>query len=374
MKIALVRGDFAAPSEFVNFKPLLEKNEITIFTGRIPVWNLEKINGFKIIKLFSPVDLNFGKVSRMRMAILNRLFTDAHLLLGLEEKLKGYDIAHSAETYFRFTQQCINAKEKGFVKKVVSSVWENIPHNNEGIRGRKAYKTKAFEKIDLFLAITQGAKTALVKEGCSPAKILVLKPGIDLNVFKPSSLKNNEKEIILLFVGRLVEEKGVLEIVEMFKGLLREFPNIKLNISGTGPLYRTIDEQIKNRKLKSVELLGNVAFDQMPNVYRNSDIFVHYPIGSRTWVEQYGMVLVEALASGLAVLALDKGSIREVLGTGGVITDEKNFKTQLKRIIQDRSLRDKLKKKSRKYARDNYDSKDYAAKIEKIYNNLLRNK
>ena len=372
MKIALVRGDFAAPSEFINFQPLLKENQITIFTGRFPVWNLKKIGDFKIIKLFSPVDLNFGKVSRWRMAILNRLFTDAHLLFGLERKLKGYDIAHGAETYFRFTQQCIDAKDKGYVKKVVSSVWENIPGNNEGIWGRKEYKAKAFKKVDMFLAITSGAKKALVEEGCDPSKIVVLKPGIDLNNFKPPNSKNKRTTINLLFVGRLVVEKGVLEVIQMFKDLLLDFPNIKLTISGNGPLFETINEQIGSGQLKQVSLLGSVPYDQMSDVYRNADIFIHYPIGSKTWIEQYGMVLVEALASGLAVLALDKGSIREVIGTGGAIANEKSFKNKLKEIIQNRSYRESLKKKSRKYALDNYDSRIYAKEIEKIYNKLLK--
>lgn len=373
MKIALVRGDFAAPSEFINFKPLLKSNDISIITGRIPVWNLEKIKGFRIIRLPSPVDLNFGKVSRWKMAILNRIFTDAHLLFGLEKKLKGYDIAHSAETYFRFTQQCIDAKDKGYVKKVVSSVWENIPHNNEGIWGRRKYKTNAFEKVDMFLAITNGAKKTLVEEGCSPSKIVILRPGIDLSKFSPSKSEDKRTEINLLFVGRLVAEKGALEVIQMFDELSREFPNIKLTISGNGPLYGRIKIRIDSGDLKQIELLGSVPYDQMPNVYRNADIFIHYPIGSKTWVEQYGMVLVEAMSSGLAVLALDKGSIKEVIGKGGVIANEKNFKSELKRIIKNPSYRNRLKKISRQYALDNYDAKDYAKKIEKIYNKILNN-
>ena len=371
MKIALVRGDFAAPSEFYNFEDIAIKNTVILFTGKFPVWDLRSIKSIKIKKLFSPVDLNLGKISLWKMAILNRIFTDAHVLFGLENQLKGFDIAHSAETYFSYTQQCIDAKKKGYVRKIVSSVWENIAFNNEGIKGRKEFKKNAFENVDMFLALTQKAQDVLIEEGCDPKKITVLKLGIDINKFKPTT-QPNSNEIKLLFVGRLIREKGILEIIDIFQKINRELPNTRLIISGIGYLYGQIESRIKNGELRSVTLMGKVDYDQMPKIYNSCDIFIHYPIGSKTWNEQYGMVLLESLACGLPVIALNKGSIKEVLGEGGVIVKEKYFKRELIRLIHDTSHRKALKKKARKYALDNYDSRKYAIKLEKIYNMLLQ--
>ena len=88
MKIAIVRGDFAAPGELPNFFPLAVHNQLSLFTGFFPVWNLGNTYGIKVEKLISPVDLNFGKISRFKMALLNRIFIDAHKLFGLENKLQ----------------------------------------------------------------------------------------------------------------------------------------------------------------------------------------------------------------------------------------------------------------------------------------------
>ncbi len=117
--------------------------------------------------------------------MLNRLFTDAHYLFGLENLLKGFDLVHSAETYFHYTQQCLNAKKRGYVKKVIATVYENIPFNNEGIWGRRAFKARARRELDHIVAISQKAKEALILEGADPKKILVIGHYIDTKRFFP---------------------------------------------------------------------------------------------------------------------------------------------------------------------------------------------
>ena len=72
-----------------------------------------------------------------KMPILNRMFTDAHYLLGLEDRLKGFDLVHTAETYFRYTQQCLDAKKKGYVKKVIATVLETIRLTTKAFGGGK---------------------------------------------------------------------------------------------------------------------------------------------------------------------------------------------------------------------------------------------
>ena len=185
MKIAIVRGDFLGGWEVPVFTPWLKKHEVTIFTGKNPVNKVIIPPGFKVEKLFSPVDLNFGKISRWKMAILNRLFIDAHVLFGLEEKLKGFDVAYTGETSYFFTLQCIWAKRQGFVKKVIVHCFENIPFNNEKIWGRKWLKQTVLHQADKFIVPTEGARKVLLLEGANPDKITLLKPGIDLEHFKP---------------------------------------------------------------------------------------------------------------------------------------------------------------------------------------------
>lgn len=360
MKIAIIRGDFASPWELQNFKPLAKKHELVLFTGLRPVNDLSSLSWLKIIKLPSPVDLDFGRFSRFTMAITNRLFTDAHVLFGLEKELQGFDIAHCAETYYSYTQQCIRAKELGYIKKVVSTVWENIAGNNEGISGRQGFKKNSFKNIDRFLAVTEGAKHALIKEGCPEEKIIILKPGIDLSYFYKRPFIEKKDKIRLLFVGRLVAEKGILDLVNIFLRLRKKHTNIEFNIVGDGLL---------NPKIKgsAVNYLGKISYDNMPELYSQNDIFIHYPIGSKTWQEQYGMVLIEAMACGLPVVGLDKGSVKEVVGLGGFVVSQSKYLRTLEELIINNVLRKGLSKKAKEFTRKNYNSLTYAKNLEKIY-------
>ena len=130
---------------------------------------------------FPPMDLSEFPY---KMPVLNRLFIDAHYLWGLEEKLRGFDIVHTAETYFHYTQQCLNAKGKA---KVIATVLENIPFNNEGIWGRKAFKARARRELDHIVALTHKTKEALIAEGADTRKMSVIPHFIDTKRFLPET-------------------------------------------------------------------------------------------------------------------------------------------------------------------------------------------
>jgi len=377
MKLAIIRGDFASPWELQNFTPLCKSENVSLYTGLFPVSNLGSLTEFKIIKLLSPADINFGRVSRIKMAIVNRMFGDAHFLFGLENNLKKVDIAHCAETYFGFTQQAINAKRMGFVKRVVSTVWENIPFNNESIPERKKFKIRSYNNIDLFLAPTQGAKNALIAEGVSAKKIKVLQPGVDLshfskkNVIKYRNLTLNTN-IKILFVGRLVEEKGIRDILNIYLEIKKEFPNIELIIVGNGPLSSLVTNTIFENKDSNITWYPSISYDDMPKIYSISDIFIHNSKGSSTWLEQYGMVIIEALSCGLPIIALNKGSLPEIIGTAGLLANlVSDLKNNLIKLIQNEKIRENLSRKAVVLAKKKYDRNIYSNKLLIMYKKLL---
>lgn len=367
-----------------NYLPLTQRHELTFFGSRSSAtgicqrpdltwhmvspetWSLEKGSGTRegltLIKLSSPVDLpDFP----YKMPVLNRLFTDAHYLFGLEEKLKGYDIAHCAETYYCYTQQCLNAKAKGYVKKVVSTVWENIPFNNEGIRGRKEFKKRALKEIDLFLAVTEKAKEALILEGCDPKKIEVVRMGVDIDKFKINPPIRRAK-LKILFVGRLVEEKGILDLKAAVKILKQKNIEFNLTIVGNGPLKKQILS-----KLNEVDIeIKQIPYEEMPGVYQAADIFVLPSKPAKHWQEQYGMALIEAMASGLPIITTKSVSIQEVVGKAALLVAPGNIKDLAKvieKLLKDKKERERLGGLGRLRAERYFDAKKTALKIEEIY-------
>lgn len=359
MKISIVRGAFLNPFELQNYSNLKDRFDITAISSKHPIST--KINIHQV-KLWSPTDIpNFP----YKYSILNRIYTDAQILFGLNKVIKGNDIVHVAETYFGYTHQAIMVKRRGLVRRIVSTVWEIIPFNNEGIRGRKRYKKLAYENIDRFMAVTEKAKAALIKEGVNPEKITVINMGVDLKIFHPVELKKQKRVLNILCVARLVPEKGVMDLLEAFIAIKEKNPNIKLTFIGSGPLKKELIGY-KNIFVKSL------PYQQIQKEYQKADIFCLPSRETKTWAEQYGMCLIEAMACGLPIVTTNSGAIPEVVGDAALISHHSNIKelkTNLEKLITNESLRNTLSKIARARAEERYDHLKIAKQIEKVYQN-----
>lgn len=365
-----MRGKYLNQFEMQSYESLASRHELVGFASRTPFH--EQFN-FPVVKLFSPMDLpNFP----FRMPILNRLFIDAMWLWGLEKKLTGFDIAHTAEIYYHFTQQCLEAKKQGLVKKVIATVWENIPFNHESIRGRKRFKKRSLTEIDHFLAITDMARQSLIKEGGDPAKITVIPMGVDLRKFKSQKLKTRSKKKFLeiLFVGRLEEEKGIFELWEALRQLVKTCPHIKLTMVGDGSQKKKLVSLIDKSGLREIIRLIKVPYGQMPEQYRSADIFCLPSKPTQFWQEQFGMVLVEAMATGLPIVSTSSGAISEVVGRAGILVrpgSAAGLYRALKEVIRNQKIRNKLSAWGHQRAKELFDSHKVAQKIERLWEGVL---
>ncbi len=373
-KIAIVRGKFLNQYEMQSYEPLTTAYDLQAFGS---LTSVHTNFAFPTVKLLSPFDLpNFP----YKTPILNRLFTDAHYLAGLENSLQGFAIAHSAETYFHFTKQCLEAKKNGSVKKVVVTVWENIPFNNEGIAGRTEAKQQVLREADHFIAISERSKIALLLEGASEKNISVISPGVDNKVFFPTKEKAGEtKKIQLLFVGRLVKNKGVYEMLHALKMLTfdKELKNIPilLTIIGSGPEKNGMQATAKKLGISEVIMYKEVFYHDMPREYRKADIFIAPSKEDIYWQEQWGMALLEAQASGLSIVTTTSGSIPENVGDAAFLVqpaDILSLKEAIKKLILNPKLKEEYSKKARERAVKVHDIKIVASKIKRVYEKVLQ--
>ena len=356
MKISIIRGAFLNPFELQNYYPLVKRHEITAISSKHPINSNIKL---RLVQLWSLTDL---PEFPYKFPIINRLAVDAHYLFGLEKIIAGTDIAHVAETYFYYTIQAIKAKQKGLVKKIVSTCWEIIPHNNESIRGRKEFKQLSYQWIEHFICPTELAKFALVTEGVPEKKISVIKMGVDLNRFKPLPKKSG-KYLRILFVGRLVEEKGVFELLDAFQSCRSSGLKVHLTMIGSGPL--------KQRALKAGASVKQITYEQIHHEYQSADVFCLPSKNTPTWQEQYGIVLVEAMACGLPIITSGNGATKEVCSDAAAYAKSSNdiFKAITK--IQDKNLAGKMARKSLIRAKHEFDSRNIAKQLEKFYKSIL---
>ncbi len=378
MRVALVRGAFLNQYEMQSFAPLAKRYKLTAFGSLHP---LHTRFPFPVVNLPSPMDV---PKFPFRMSILNRLFIDAHYLVGLENRLRGFDLVHTAETYYHYTQQALAAKRKGYVKKVIATVLENIPNNNEGIWGRKVFKARARQELDHVIALSHLTKDALVKEGMDPRKITVIGFGIDTKRFTPTQRQTGKRPLTILFCGRLEESKGVFDLLEATFMLMGN-PSMRKNIGqlilvGEGTQKEMLKKKVNALGLGSIVRFAHASYDKMPQIYAQADVFVapskdeKNKLGKIIWREQYGMVLLEAQAAGIPIVTTQSGPIPENVGDAALLVPPSNPRAladAIRLFLQNEGKRREYGSKSRKRAETVHDVRLVSARIAKVYERVM---
>lgn len=189
--------------------------------------------------------------------------------------------------------------------------------------------------------------------------------GVNLEIF--TSKKSFNKTPMIIFIGRLIDTKGVKLLFQASK----KFPQNKFVFVGEGPLLPYLQQEIKKKKMKNVQLTGPLMQPEVAKIMRQADIFAlpsyHH--------EGLPLVLKEAGAAGLAVIATDAGGTREIIehNKTGLFVEQKNQKSledAIKLLIDDPKLRKRLATNFNKIARQDFGwqkiSEDFYMEI-KVY-------
>lgn len=373
IKVAWVRGSHLNRFEGQNY---IFKDSIR-FMGFGSTHSIHTDLPFPVIRL--PTIGDYIPVTRPIKIITNRLLGDAQVLFGLSMYAKEFDIFHTADPHYYYSYQLARLRKSGRIKNLVVTSWETIPFNNESVAKKREIKRFVLDQADSFLCYTERAKDCLLMEGIEEKKITVCKLGVDIRRFSlnTSYKKKAMKGITILFVGRLVEEKGILDLYHAFSVIKAHNDNIYLNIVGTGPLQNRLESMIRKDKFAGCVTIKSLSYDQMPSAYRTSDLMVLLSKKTKTWEEQYGMVLVEAMASGIPLLCYETGAISEIIGNAGILIspdDQSELILALGRMIKDKNLRKKLGKMGRRRAVAYFDSSKVAQNISRYYVRCFENR
>ncbi|HUB76286.1 MAG TPA: glycosyltransferase family 4 protein, partial [Solirubrobacteraceae bacterium] len=250
------------------------------------------------------------------------------------------DIVHAAELSFWFAADAARRRRRARFK-LVQTVWETLPHLR-AYRNRHARRNReqVLAETDLFLPTTERAALALALEGVAPERILVCAPGIDTERFAPPEGMAQPREHTILSPGRLVWEKGHQDVMRAVALLHRGMVTLpdgsparpRLRIVGRGPEERRLRAYARDLGIEEHVAIGALAYDEMPGAFHEASavVLASLPIANAAfhpfdiphafWEEQFGLVLAEALAARVAVIASTSGAIPEVLaGTGAAL-------------------------------------------------------
>jgi len=158
------------------------------------------------------------------------------------------------------------------------------------------------------------AARILQKKGLH-GKTQVIGLGVDTDRFAPSG-SGRQGPLVLGYVGRLEPRKGLATVLEAIAPL----DDVRLEVYGDGPERGALEGTANRLGLADrVKFRGFAAYTELPDVYRSFHALVVPSQRTERWVEQFGRVAVEAMASGLPVIASDDGALPEVVGDAGVL-------------------------------------------------------
>lgn len=175
------------------------------------------------------------------------------------------------------------------------------------------------------VCFTQRAAAHAMTLGCAAPKCVVVHPGVDTSCFFPARDPTaSTHRPTVLFVGMLRADrganKGVNEVVEACARVDLQVPGLRLQVVGDGPLRR--DLTLRSSRLPFVEVLGRRTRPEIATLMREADVLVLASCRTKKWEEQFGFVLVEAMASGLPVVATRSGAIPEVVPAWNPLVQE----------------------------------------------------
>lgn len=259
--------------------------------------------------------------------ILERVRPD---ILHIDEEPYNFATFHATRAYRRVRRD----------GRILFFAWQNIERRYPP--PFSWMESSVYRQADAAIAGNSEAETILRHKGFAKPISVIPQFGVP-DSFTPLPSAALHQPITIGYAGRLVREKGI-------KVLLRALAQVpgdwQLKILGSGPLYDSLQPLAGELNISSrVILTPWVASGEMPQFYTSLDVLVVPSLTQPNWKEQFGRVIMEAMACRVPVIGSNSGEIPNVLGEGGIIVPEGDtaaLARALERLIQDPALRREL--------------------------------
>lgn len=283
------------------------------------------------------------KEKKARALLIPFLFLSMYLRLrGISKK---YDIIHA---HWLIPQGIVQSFVKNTPYIITGHGGDVTSLNNPLIKKLKRRCLKNAKKI----TVVSKALEEYVQDMYPNDKTSIISMGCDTQLFnynkRRANYYNQGNKKVVLFVGRLAEKKGVTYLIDAMKYV----DDAVLVIVGKGNLEAELKRQAEPLKDKVI-FLGAKTHSELPEIYASADIFVAPSVTARDGdKEGFGLVIIEAMASGLPVIASNSGGIVDIINDGlnGMLVEEKNssqIAECINELIHNVSLMERLVEQSR---------------------------
>lgn len=228
---------------------------------------------------------------------------------------------------------------------------------------------KVYSNASVILVLASEFRKCLMDMGFDGSKIQVTTTMFDGDIVPRGEGCNESSSTVILFLSRLVKEKGVYEMLKGFELASGTFGNVQLYVAGDGPEKVGMEKWVSDHGLNDkVTFTGYVESKEKGQVLLNSDIFV-FPTYHG---EGCPIALLEAMAGGLAIVTTAVGSIPEIIedNENGIILPDvtpEEISRGVCQFLSDKDFCAKVQANNKRKAWNNYEAGIVASKIEEIY-------
>lgn len=233
------------------------------------------------------------------------------------------------------------------------------------------------KQLDIFyrnaaanIAISQNLKDKLERTVNMPNLHVILNC-IDNETFTFPTKTKNDDTLQLTTASRLIPGKNTAAVIELFTKLRRDFPNLYLNIAGTGSELPKLRSKVKELQIGSfVHFAGQLNVVDLCCLYQKSDVFILL-----SFYENLALVYLEANACGIPVIGSDVGGTREAI-TDGItgfvvpVDNEKIIYEKTKLLLSNKSLRKKMGEAGKKRVDENFSLATLGKNFDVLLNEL----
>ncbi len=296
-----------------------------------------------------------------------------HFYPRLGRRLRAFapDVVHVDEEPYNFATFHALQLAKMAGSSVLWFTWQNL--NRRYPLPFRLIERYNLRHTDHGIAGSAGAAAVWRDKGYDGPLTVIPQFGVDPDVFVPRVDEcGAARDFVVGYAGRLVPEKGVDLLLQAVSGL---DAGCKLTVMGAGSEQGRLDELARR-----LELGGRVSFTEpvpslrMPSFYRELDVLV-LPSRSRpNWIEQFGRVLIEAMACGVPVVGSDCGEIPNVIGDAGLVFPEGDasaLRECLVRLMRNSDLRADLARRGHERVLAHFTQAQIAAQTVAVYRKMI---
>lgn len=280
------------------------------------------------------------------------------------QSLHNYRFFCLKGTFFTKGKVCEKCKDKQFLNAVIRKCWKNS-FVLSCLLAKLLYKSGTFFKsIDSFIVLSKFSIDKFIEFGLEKQKIY-----LKTNFLTVESELNNQDCNYALFVGRLVDYKGIKTLMEAFK----ISPSFKLKIIGDGPMRRDVCSVISLHK--NIEWLGKLEKDLVFEVIKKSS-FVIFP---SECYETMGVVIIESFVFSKPVIASNLGAAKELVsdGVNGILFEPGNahdLAAKVSYLFSHKTERIKMGENARKICLELFDKERNYNDLMSIYTETINSK